>query len=117
MLYIAAATQVRLDIPGRASYRRKLAAGKTRMAAIRCLKRRISDAVYRQSPTPDTPRTSSPPRQIERVWEGTARASLTSSAVDLRPHFDTEDQPLPGPANPTLQPFRRTRKTTALTAG
>src|SRR3954464_11022964 len=48
MLHIAAATQIRVDSPGRAYYRRKLAAGKTRMEAMRCLKRRISDAVYRQ---------------------------------------------------------------------
>jgi transposase len=48
MLHIAAATQIRLDTEGRAYYRRKLAAGKTRMEAMRCLKRRISDAVYRQ---------------------------------------------------------------------
>ena len=48
MLHIAAATQVRLDTQGRAYYRRKLAAGKTRLEAMRCLKRRISDAVYRQ---------------------------------------------------------------------
>jgi transposase len=48
MLHIAAATQVRLDTEGRAYYRRKLIAGKTRMKAMRCLKRRISDAVYRQ---------------------------------------------------------------------
>jgi transposase len=48
MLHIAATTQIRLDTEGRAYYRRKLAAGKTRMEAMRCLKRRISDAVYRQ---------------------------------------------------------------------
>jgi transposase len=48
MLHIAAASQVRLDTEGRVYYRRKLAAGKTRMEAMRCLKRRISDAVYRQ---------------------------------------------------------------------
>ena len=48
MLHIAAATQARLDTEGRRYYRRKLAAGKTRMEAMRCLKRRISDAVYRQ---------------------------------------------------------------------
>ncbi|MET0642516.1 MAG: IS110 family transposase, partial [Jiangellaceae bacterium] len=29
-------------------YRRKLAAGKTKLEALRCLKRRISDAIYRQ---------------------------------------------------------------------
>ena len=47
-VHIAATTQIRLDTEGRAYYRRKLAAGKTRMEAMRCLKRRISDAVYRQ---------------------------------------------------------------------
>ena len=48
MIHIAATTQIRLDTDGRAYYRRKLAAGKTRMEAMRCLKRRISDALYRQ---------------------------------------------------------------------
>ena len=48
VLYIAAFVQLRHDTPGRAYYRRKLAAGKTPMEAMRCLKRRLSDAVYRQ---------------------------------------------------------------------
>jgi transposase len=48
MLHIAAATQARLDISGRAYYRRNLATGKTRMEAMRCFERRVSDAVYRQ---------------------------------------------------------------------
>lgn len=48
MIHIAATTQIRLDTDGRAYYQRKLADGKTRMEAMRCLKRRISDAIYRQ---------------------------------------------------------------------
>ena len=48
MIHIAAATQIRLDTDGRAYYRRKLAAGKSRREAMRCLKRRISDALYRR---------------------------------------------------------------------
>ena len=48
MIHIAAAFQIRLDTPGRAYYRRKLAAGKQPMEAMLCLKRRISDAIYRQ---------------------------------------------------------------------
>ena len=48
MIQIAAISQIRLDTPGRAYYRRKLAGGKTELEALRCLKRRISDAVYRQ---------------------------------------------------------------------
>lgn len=43
MLHIAAVTQIRLDTEGRAYYRRKIAAGKTPMEAMRCLKRRLSD--------------------------------------------------------------------------
>ena len=48
MIHIAATTQIRLNTPGRAYYLRKLAAGKTKAEALRCLKRRISDALYRQ---------------------------------------------------------------------
>jgi transposase len=47
-LHIAAVTQVRNDTPGRAYYLRKQAEGKTKKEALRALKRRISDAVYRQ---------------------------------------------------------------------
>ena len=42
MLHIVAATQARLDTEGRAYYRRKLASGKTRMEAMRCLIGRVS---------------------------------------------------------------------------
>ncbi|HEY8882513.1 MAG TPA: IS110 family transposase, partial [Dermatophilaceae bacterium] len=48
MIHIAAVSQIRLDTDGRAYYRRKQAAGKTKLEALRCLKRRISDALYRQ---------------------------------------------------------------------
>jgi transposase len=47
-LHIAAVTQVRNDTPGRAYYLRKQADGKTRKEALRALKRKISDAVYRR---------------------------------------------------------------------
>jgi transposase len=47
-LHVAAVTQVGHDTPGREYYRRKIAEGKTRKAALRSLKRRISDAVYHQ---------------------------------------------------------------------
>ena len=48
MIHIAAISQLRLDTEGRAYYRRKLADGKRPLEAIRCLKRRISDAIFRQ---------------------------------------------------------------------
>lgn len=47
-LHLAAITQVRNDTPGRAYYLRKQAEGKSRKEALRALKRRISDVVYRQ---------------------------------------------------------------------
>ena len=47
-LHMAAVTQVRNDTPGRAYYLRKQAEGHSRKEAMRALKRRISDAVYRQ---------------------------------------------------------------------
>jgi transposase len=47
-LYIAAITQAPSDHPGRAYVAPKQRQGKSRREALRCLKRRISDAVYRQ---------------------------------------------------------------------
>jgi transposase len=46
---IAAITQIRFThSPARAFYDRKIAEGKTKREAVRALKRRISDAVFRQ---------------------------------------------------------------------
>jgi hypothetical protein len=77
------------------------------MEAMRCLKRRISDAVYRQL-LADALRA-----QISEFTKsdgtgpgGHCGASQESSAVDLPPHIDTSDQPLPGPANQTVLPPR-----------
>lgn len=47
-LHMAAITQVRLEGPGRAYYRRKRTEGKNHKEALRCLKRRLSDSAYRQ---------------------------------------------------------------------
>jgi transposase len=48
VLHIMAIVQLRNDTPGRACYRRKLADGKSPREAIRSLKRRLSDTVYKQ---------------------------------------------------------------------
>ena len=45
-LYMMAMVQVRRPSAGQAYYRRKLAEGKSPKEALRCLKRRLSDAVY-----------------------------------------------------------------------
>ncbi len=47
-IHMAAVTQIRFDTPGRDYYRRKIAEGKSRLEALRCLKRRVTDAVWRQ---------------------------------------------------------------------
>jgi transposase len=39
--------QARSDARGGAYYRKKLAEGKSRKEALRCLKRRVSDAVFK----------------------------------------------------------------------
>ena len=106
-LHVAAIVQLRHDTAGRAYYRRKLAAGKTPMEALRCLKRRLSDVVYRQL-VKDAQAAAL--TAGETGPGGHCGATLTSSAVDLPPHIDTSDQPLPGPAEPTLQPVGRPRK-------
>jgi transposase len=90
MIHIAAVTQLRLDTEGRAYYRRKRADGKKPMEAMRCLKRRISDAVYRQL-------VADAQRLAGAGLGGHCGATQESSAVDLPPHIDTLDQPLPDP--------------------
>ena len=76
MIHIAAVTQLRLDTEGRVYYRRKRAAGKKPKEAIRCLKRRISDTIYKQL-VADAVRT-------ERAGPGGhCGATQESGAVDL----------------------------------
>ncbi len=107
VLHVAAIVQIRHDTEGRAYYRRKLAAGKTPMEALRCLKRRLSDVVYRQL-VADAQRD----QQLSEAGPGGhCGATLQSSAADSHPLIDTSDQPLPGPAKPTLRRPPASRKT------
>ena len=99
VLYMAGIVQLRHGTAGRAYYRRKRAAGKTSMEAMRCLRRRLSDAVYRQL-------AADALVQDEASPGGHPGASLTSSAAGLSPDTGTSDQPLPGPADLTLLPPR-----------
>jgi transposase len=104
LLHVAAIVQIRHDTEGRAYYRHKLAAGKTPMEALRCLKRRLSDVVYRQLVADAQQQGGADPG-------GHCGATLQSSAADSHPLIDTSDQPLPGPAQPTLRRPPATRKT------
>ena len=47
-IHVVAITQIRHDTSGRVYYLRKIEEGKTKKEALRALKRRISDAIYRQ---------------------------------------------------------------------
>jgi hypothetical protein len=92
VLHIMAIVQIRHDTDGRDYYRRKLATGKTPMEALRCLKRRLSDVVFRQLiADATTARTASP--------GGHSGATLKSSAASPTPTADSSDKSLPGPAD------------------
>jgi transposase len=95
VLYMAGIVQLRHDTPGRAYYRRRVAEGKTSMEAMRCLRRRLSDVVYRQLAA-DAYKEAGP--------GGHSGATLLSSAAGLLPVTGTSDQPLPGPVSATLPP-------------
>ncbi len=46
-LHMVATCQARSDVRGATYYRKKIAEGKSRKEALRCLKRRVSDAVFK----------------------------------------------------------------------
>ena len=98
---MAAVVQLRHDTEGKAYWRRKNnGPGKSRHA-MRCLKRRISDAVYRQLVTDATAHQE---QVVAAGRVGHPGASLASSAADLPPDIGTSDQPQPEPADPTVDP-------------
>ena len=83
VLYVAAISQIRQDSEGRRYYRRKLAEAKTNKEALRCLKRRLSDLVYRQLRA-DAIRSQADPAQPGQAGPGGhSGASDESSAADL----------------------------------
>ena len=91
-LHIMAIVQLRHDTEGRRYYRRKLAAGKTSMEAMRALKRRLSDIVYKRMVADD--------RRLQTGPGGQVGATLQSSAAGPDPEAGTSERSLPGPAEP-----------------
>ena len=85
-LHMIALAHKRYDKRGGAYYARKLTAGKGSKGALRCLKRRLSDVVYRHLVDDQT--AASP--------GGHVGASLQSSAADPIPMAGTSEQSLPG---------------------
>jgi transposase len=92
-LHIVALTQVRMrGSAGRGYYDTKIAAGKTHNEAMRCLKRRLADHVWRQMIRDEgTSATDS---------GGQSGAALTSSAAGSTPTTSSSDKSLPEPATP-----------------
>ena len=106
-LHMAAVLQLRHDTPGKAYWRRKNNGPGKALHAMRCLKRRISDAVYRQLVAD----ANEPGVAAGRV--GHPGASLASSAADLPPDIGTSDQPQPEPADLTVDPPQASDQTPA----
>jgi transposase len=88
-LHIAAIVQLRYDCEGRDYYLRKIAEGKTTKEARRCLKRRISDAIYHQ--------LVADAQAAERGLGGQMGATTKISAADPAPTVDSSIKPQPGP--------------------
>ena len=91
VLHIMATVQLRNPTEGHAYFDRRKATGKTSIEAMRALKRRLSDIVYR--------------RMVDDAISGAVtspggqRGTTTdSNAAGSHPHTGTSDKPLPGPA-------------------
>jgi transposase len=96
-LHMMATVQLRNSTQGRAYYDRRKADGKTSMEAMRCVKRRLSDIVYRHMVNDAITHTVTGP--------GGQRGTATdSSATGSHPNAGTSEKPLPGPANSEATP-------------
>ncbi len=107
VIHIAGACQIRLDTSGRAYYRRNFAAGKRHLEAMRCLKRRISDAIYRRLVADARAVVAN---DADAGPGGHRGASQESSAAVSNPHTGASDQPLPERAPTTLPVATTDRK-------
>ena len=120
-LHIMAVVQLRHPTTdGRRYYDRRLAEGKTPMEAMRALKRRLSDVVYRQLVNDQKQQTAGEGLQAPEVRrtgsEGHLGAATKSSAAGSNPNTDASDKSLPEPvttdATPTpgASPHRTSRR-------
>jgi transposase len=90
VLHIMAVVQLRNPTEGRAYFDRKVAGGKTPMEAMRALKRRLSDIVYRQMILDARAAATGP--------GGHMGAATGSSAAGSNPITGASEKSLPGPA-------------------
>jgi transposase len=92
VLHIMATVQLRNPTEGRAYYDRKKADGKTSNEAMRCLKRRLSDRVYRQMLNDLFATQATGPG-------GHTGNDSDSSAAGSHPNANSSDKPQPGPVS------------------
>ena len=90
-LHIMATVQLRNPTEGRAYFDRKVASGKGNMEAMRCLKRRLSDLVYRGMLNDAIAQAVTGPG-------GHRGTSTDSSVTGSHPHAGSWEKSLPGPA-------------------
>jgi transposase len=96
VLHIMATVQLRNPTEGRAYFDRKKASGKTSMEAMRALKRRLSDIVYRSMISDAAATVATGP--------GGQRGTTTdSSATNSHPQAGSSEKSLPGPADTQLR--------------
>ena len=95
VLHIMATVQLRSSTEGRDYFDRTKARGKTSNEAMRCLKRRLSDIVFRTM-------VNDAARQMTTSPGGQRGNDSDSSAAGSQPNTGTSDKPLPGPA--TIKP-------------
>jgi transposase len=91
VLHIMAIVQLRNATAGRAYYDQRKAAGKTSMEAMRCLRRRLSNVVYKQMVQDQNRKPAAGPG-------GHSGTTLQSSVTDLTLDIGSSDKPHPGPA-------------------
>jgi len=90
-LHIMAVVQLRNATEGRAYFDRRVAGGKTTMEAMRALKRRLSDIVYRTMVADAAAAGAGP--------GGHRDDDTDSSAAGSQSHTSSSEQPLPEPAD------------------
>ena len=99
-IHMVAITQIRNSrSPGRAYYDRKLTETKTNKEALRALKRRISDVIYRQLCLD---------AELQAGPGGQTGTTLKSSVAGPTPTTGSSDKPQPGP-EPEPRPLAPTR--------
>ena len=95
VLHIMATVQLRNPTAGREYYDRRKVEGRTSMEAMRALKRRLSDIVYRHMLDDAIASATT----VGTGPGGHSGATPGSSAADSNPDIDASEKSLPGPAS------------------